>query len=162
MSIGRIQGKAGAWWLPTMAGTGPTTAELAAGIPLHAGLNAMTGFDPQSNKIDIDLMKYDTSVQIGGPQTFQNVQLTFAEDDDTGTGADDLERQAILTTMTADASGVLVLSRFKQVPVAADPVYAMRATVDSQVPVWALGANAAFTNVNLLPSTPLDKVAVLA
>lgn len=164
MSLFMLRGKGGAWWLPTVAAPSgaPTTAEIAAGIPLSAAFNAIQGLEPQSNKINVPVMKYKTEAQIAGPETFQNVSVTIAEDDGTGLDADALERQDALATMLAGTSGVLILSRTKQVLAAGDEVYSIAASVDSQTPNWNLDAAAATTAINLSPSTPLRPVTVLA
>ena len=163
MSLFMIRGRGGAWWLPTVASpTGaPTVAEIAAGQPLSAAFTAIAGLEPQSNKINIAVLKYRTEAQIGGAETFQDVSVTIAEDDGTGVDADALERQEAITVMVAPSSGVLILSRTKQTLVAADKVFSIAASVDAQVPNWTLDANAASTQINLTPSTPLRAVAVL-
>lgn len=164
MSLFMLRGRGGAWWLPTVADSGgaPTMAEIAAGIPLSAAFTAIQGLEPQQNKINIAVLKYKAEAQIGGPETFQNVSVTVAEDDGSGVDADAVERQNALTTMVAPASGVLILSRTKQTLAAGDKVYSIAAAIDAQVPNWALDANAASTAINLSPSTPLRPVVVLA
>lgn len=164
MSLFMLRGRGGAWWLPTVSDPDgkPTVAEIAAGIPLSAAFTAIQGLEPQQNKINIAVLKYKTEAQIGGPETFQNVSVTVAEDDGSGVDADAVERQDALTTMVAPASGVLVLSRTKQTLAAGDKVYTIAARIDAQVPNWALDANAAATAINLSPSTPLRPVVVLA
>jgi hypothetical protein len=164
MSLFMLRGRGGAWWLPTVASpTGaPTASEIAAGQPLSAAFTAIQGLEPQSNKINVAVLKYKTEAQIGGPETFQNVSVTIAEDDGTGLDADALERKAALTVLVAPSSGVLILSRTKQTLTAADKVFSIAAAVDAQVPNWNLDASAAATQINLSPSTPLRAVAVLA
>lgn len=164
MSLFMLRGRGGAWWLPTVASpTGaPTSAEIEAGIPLSAAFTAITGLEPKPSKINVAVMKYKAEAQIGGPETFDNVSVTIAEDDGTGVDADALERQVALTTLVAPSSGVLILSRTKQTLVAADKVFSIAAAVDAQVPNWDLGAAASSTQITLSPSTPLRSVAVLA
>lgn len=164
MSLYMLRGRGAAWWLPTVADPAgaPTAAEMAAGIPLAAAFSQIQGLEPQTNKINVPLMKYKTEAQIGGPETFQDVIVTIAEDDGTGTDQDAVERQDALDTMLADTTGVLVLSRTKQTGAVGDKVFTIAAEIASQVPNWDLGANAATTAINLTPSTPLRPVTVLA
>lgn len=165
MSLFMVRGTGDAWWVPTIADPDlkPTPAEIAAGINLSAAINAITGLEPQSNKINVAILKYKQEPQIDGPETFQDVSITIAEDDGTGTDADALARQVALTTLIKGASGFLVLSRTKQgTPIAADKLSVLGASVGSVVPNWSLDANAATTDVRLSPSTPLTPVAVKA
>lgn len=157
MGLFMLRGRGYGWWLPSVADPDgePTIAEIAAGIPLGKAFTSLQGFEPQANKINVPIMAYKSEAQIGGPETFQNVVVTIAEDDGTGVDADALERQDALTTMVAGASGVLILSRTKQALVAADKIHSIACTVDSQTPNWNLDAAAATTAINLSPSTPL-------
>lgn len=164
MSLFMLRGRGGVWWLPTVADPGgaPTVAEITAGQPLSKSFTAISGLEPQTNKINLAVMAYKTEAQIGGPETFQNVSVTIAEDDGAGVDTDALERQAALTVLVAPSSGVLVLSRTKQTLAAGDSVFTIGAAVDAQVPNWTLDAAASTTQINLSPSTPLRPVVVLA
>ncbi len=158
MALFMLRGRGYAFWCPSVADLeGPTVPEITAGIPLTAGINAITGLEPQSNPINVPLWKHKTEAQIEGPQTFQDVAITFAEDDGEGTDADALEQQAALTTLVAGASGVLVMNRTKKsVTVeSGDKTHSIRGTVGSAAPNWTLDASAATTAVNLRPSSDL-------
>lgn len=163
MAFYMLRGRANAWWLPSVAGANPTAAEIAAGQELGDSITALSGFEPQTSKINIPIMKQIEEAQLEGPKTFQDAVLTIAEDDGTGTDAGALQRIAALTTLVAGAQGVLYLSRTKKTsPAAADKGFMMRATVGSQVPGWNLDASAATTNVNLNPTTNLLPVTIAA
>lgn len=164
MSLFMLRGEGAAYWLPAVADASgaPTETELAAGIPLHAGINALAGLEPQSNKINIALLKYREEAQIAGPTTFQDVSITVAEEKGSSADVDATQRKAILTTMTKDTTGVLILSRESQDPTSGDTVFSLAASVDDQVPNWTLDASAATTEIRLSPATPLRKVTVLA
>lgn len=160
-----LRGRGYAHWCPAVVSlTGPKLTELSAGIPLTAAINAITGLEPQSNKINVPIWKYKTESQIDGPQTFQDVQITIAEDDGNGVDSDALARQGALTTMVKDAEGVLVMNRTKttDTPETGDKVFSIRASVGSQTPNWSLDANAATTNINLSPSSDLTPGVVTA
>lgn len=159
-----FRGTGDAFWLPSVADPSgaPTVAEVEAGIPLAAGFNQITGLEPQSNKINIALLKYREEAQIAGPVTYQDVSITIAEEDGTSTGVDAQEREAILATMVKGTDGVLILNRKKQGAETGDEVWSTQASVDDQVPNWTLDANAMTTEIRLSPSTPTRKVTVLS
>jgi len=163
MSLFMLRGKGEAWWLPTVASdSGPTEAEVAAGIKLGAAFNAIQGLDPKRNPINVPVLKYKEELQIEGPTTYENVSVTLVEDDGTGVDADALERQATLTTMAEGSDGVLFLCRTGKTAAVATKGHMIRAEVASQVPNFDMGATTATTQVNLSPSSPLFAVTVQA
>lgn len=166
MAINMLRGTGEAWWLPFVAnltqGGGPTEDEMAAGIPLGAGFNAINGLARQRNPINTPVMRYRTELQIAGPEQFQSVSVTVVEEDGESVGDDAVEREAILTTMDEGSEGVLVFARYTQEPEVGDILHFIACSVDDQEPNWDLGAAAMTTNINLTPSTPLYKGALAA
>lgn len=161
MAINMLRGTGEGWFCPSIAngvqGGGPTEDELAAGIKLGAGLNAITGLARQRNPINTPVMRHRTELQIEGPEQFQSVSVTIVEEDGESEGTEVDEREAILATMVEGAEGWLVFSRYSQDPEVADVVHFMQVKVSDQEPNWDLGASAMTTNINLTPSTPLYK-----
>jgi len=165
MTLFMLRGTGDARWLPSIADEDLkfTVAEWNAGQPLGLSINAIEGLDPQSNKINVAILKKKVEEQIDGPQTFQDASITIAEDDGTGTNAEATERQEVLTVLVKGASGYLVLNRTSQdAPAAGGRFWVMGATVADQVPNWSLDAAAATTQVRLSPSTPMTPVVVSA
>ena len=164
MALFMVQGVSRLYWLPAVASptTGPTIAEITAGIDLSAAITALEGFAPQSSKIEVPLLKYKSNAQIEGPQTFQDATVTLAEDDGKGTSADELARQAAEQVLVEGASGFVYHQRKTSVPAAGSVGYLMGATVGSQTPSLALGGSAATVAAALNPSTPFRKVTVAA
>lgn len=163
MSLFMLRGTGDARWVPTIADPDLkiTVAEWNAGQPLGLSINAIEGLEPQSNKINVPILKKRTEEQIDGPQTFQDVSITIAEDDGTGTSLEALERQEVLEVLVKDASGYLVLNRSSQAtPTTGSKLWVIGGTVSDQVPNWSLDAAAATTQIRISPSTPLTPVAV--
>jgi len=161
MSLNMLRGTGEAWFIPTLADGvadgGPTAAELAAGIPLGAGLSGLDGLARQKNPINQGVMRHRTELQIAGPEQFQAVTLTVVEEDGTSATSEATEREAILTTLVEGASGWIVFSRYTQTPTTGDVMHFIAVDVDDQEPNWDMGATAMTTNINVTPSTPLLK-----
>lgn len=161
MSLNMLRGTGEAYFIPSLSagtqGGGPSENELAAGIRLGAGFNAITGLERQKNPINTPVLRHRVEMQIPGPEQFGSVAVTVVEEDGTSSTAEAQEREAILTTMTEGAEGWLVLFRYTQDPEVGDPCYFIQVKVDDQEPNWTLDAQAMTTNINLTPSTPLYK-----
>lgn len=161
MSLNMLRGTGEAWFIPSMAngtqGGGPTEDELALGIKLGAGFNAINGLARQRNPINTPVMRHRVELQIAGPEQFQSVSVTVVEEDGTTDTTEADEREAILATMVDGADGWLVFARYTQEPEVGDVLHFISVTVDDQEPNWDLGAAAMTTNINLTPSTPLYK-----
>jgi|GEM_PF-2919628 len=158
MSLFMWRGTGSAYWLPAsaeIASGGPTSAQIASGIDLTDGINAMAGFEPSSSPINVPVLRSRQSYQIPGERTFGTPSLTVVEDD--GTDAIALARQLILETLEQDEEGTLVIFRNTQDPHTGDVCYWVGATVDSQVPGFTLDAAAATTVINLSPQYELRK-----
>lgn len=162
MAMFMVQGVARLYHLPAVAApeVGPTMAEITAGVDLSAAVTALEGFGPQSSKIDVPLLKYKANAQIEGPQTFQDATITLAEDDGTGTSADELARQEAEETLVEGVSGFLFYLRKTSTPAVDAVGYLMGHTVGSQTPSIEMGANPATLAVAVNPSTPFRKVKV--
>ena len=164
MALYMLRGRANGWWLPAVAkpATEVKLTEVAAGLEFGDAVTSMSGFEPQSSKINVPIMKQRAEAQIEGVETFQDAVLNIAEDDGTGTDAQALQRQDVIDTVDEGAQGYVLLSRTKQTLAVGDDAYLMAATVGSQVPNWNLDAAAAITAININPSTNLRKVKVVA
>ena len=166
MALNMFRGTGEAYFAPAVVdmsqGGELLAAELIAALKFGAGFNQIQGLEPQQNQINTPVLRHRTEVQIAGPETFQQVTVTVLEDDGSGVDSDAIERQEVLTTMVADAEGVLILSRYSQAPTIGDPVWCIGVTVASQVPNWDLGATAETTGIVLTPTTPLYKMVMAA
>ena len=161
-----LRGTGGAWWLPTVADQtettgGPTPSEITAGQELHAAITEITGLEPSRSPINIPLLKYKSEAQIDGPTQFSQITIGIPDEDGLDTDDDATQRMAALTSMPKATSGVLLLSRTKQVLVADDEVWFIALGIDDQVPLFDLGAAFARTNIIGSPTTPLTKGVVL-
>lgn len=162
MSLFMLRGTGAAFYAPAVASdNGPTETELGASLNFSRAFHAIQGLEPQQNPINTPVLEHATEVQIEGPETFSNVVITIVEDDGTGTDEDALVRQECLETMDKGASGALVLSRVKKNPGSGDTVYMIRGSFGRQTPLWDIGAEAAKTNLNFFPTSPLEKVKIL-
>lgn len=162
MGLNMFRGTGEAWFVPSVAdlrqGGTIDPAEIAAGITLGAGFNAITGLARTRNPINTPVLRHRVELQIAGPEQFQSIAITVVEEDGTSNNTEADEREQILVTMEEGAEGVLVLSRYSQEPEAGAVLHAIAITVDDQEPNWDLGANAMTTNINVTPSTPLYKM----
>lgn len=163
MALFMFRGTGSAFWLPEVASDdGPTEQELTAGFDFSAAFNAIQGLEPQTNPINTPVLKYRAEIQIAGPETFGNIAITVVEDDGKGSSDDALERQQLFEEMAEDTDGVLVLFRDTQDPEEGDTCFMTRGSVGSHTPNWDLGAQAATTDINFLPATPLMRAEVQA
>lgn len=138
------RGKSNAWFLSALAGgAGPTLAEITAGVELSAAIAGMQGWETTLNRIQQPVLKYAQDYQVDGPQQFGDAQMTFLDDDGTGSGADITARAAVSTAMVEQATGWVVLSPRKLTPIAGTKVHVFPSKIGARNDAFSLDAELA-------------------
>lgn len=141
----------------------PTASEIAAGIDISLGINAVRGFGSTVNRIAVPLLAYDTDVQVNGPATFVDSGFDMIEDDGVGSNADDVARRTAITTLAPNTAGYFVFSRFKKkaAMIAAVKVDVFTGFVAASNKDWSMDANVAKRTVDvILTAAPNQDVAI--
>jgi hypothetical protein len=69
------------YWLPAVAGTSPTSGEMAAKTDLSVALNAMSGMAFTNSRIPVPVLASTFTPQITGEDTVSDTTLTFLDND---------------------------------------------------------------------------------
>lgn len=96
------RGKAKVFFLPTVAGTIPTSAEVTAGTDLSARIADLNGWVLESSQIDTPDLSARFVSKIPGEQSVGDSSLTFY--------ADDANTDAIKTSLATDTSGFIYIA----------------------------------------------------
>lgn len=75
------RGKSKVYFLPAVAGSSPTSGEMAAGTDLSGSIADIGGFEYSTERIDVPDLGSSFTPQIDGPNTVGEPTLTFNDDD---------------------------------------------------------------------------------
>lgn len=165
MSMQFWRGKGEALYVATIGNAAaPTAAEIAAGVSLSLGVNAVRGFVATVNRVGVPILASDTDVQINGPATYADSGFDLIEDDGVGSAADDVARRLCITTLAKDTTGYIVLCRNKKkaAMVAAVKVDVFTGFVAASNKDWSLDGVAKRAVEFVLTSPPQQDVAIAA
>lgn len=165
MSMSFWRGKGDLLYVATIANAAaPTAAEIAAGVVLSTGVNAVRGFTSTVNRVGVPILSTDVDVQVNGPATFVDSGIDLIEDDGVGSATDDVARRTAVTTLAKDVTGYFVFSRFKKkaAMIAAVKVDVFTGFVAASNKEWTLDANVAKRSVEIiLTAAPQQDVAIV-
>jgi len=107
-------------WLPAVAGTSPTRAEITAGTELSLQLGGITGFGIANQRIPTPNLGERFTPSIDGPdETSGDSSITFYDDDTTTT---------IRTTLAKGTTGYILLLPYGDVPTKRCEVWNVKST----------------------------------
>lgn len=119
-------------WLPAVAGTSPTRAEITAGTDLSPQVSEINGYQLSNSPIVAPNLAEQFSPQIDGEDTVADSSLVFNDDDALTT---------IRTAMAKGTAGFLVFFPYGDVPTKRCEVWPCKSTgVNDE---WNTGNNAA-------------------
>lgn len=118
-------------FLPAVAGTSPTRAEITAGTQLSVDVADISGFQLQNKPIETPDLSTVFNTQIDGPDEAADSSLTFYDQDNATT---------IRTALSKGTAGFIVLFPYGDVPTKRCEVWRVKSTgVNDE---WDLGATA--------------------
>ena len=100
-----VDGKVAVWFIPTMAGAGPTVAEIAAGTKLSPNMTAdgLVGFEPVTAEVDTTSLESTFDTVAPGRASYSGCALRLKKQATTDT--------AYSTTLVREQAGYIIVRR---------------------------------------------------
>lgn len=137
-------------FLPSVAGSSPTRAEMNAGVDLSVSVTDIAGWQMSNAPISFPVLATTFDEQVIGPDTVADSTLTFIDDD------------AVTTIRTALAKGTLgyvMLMPYGDVPTKRAEIWQVRSSgVNDE---WSMGADPARYVVGFAIQTIPNQAAVI-
>ena len=137
------RGKSLISFLPAVAGTSPTRAEINAGTALSALATGLSGWQFSNQRIDTPILSSSFTPQIDGPDEVGDSSITFMDDDAVFT---------IRNTLAKGTSGFIVLFPYGDVATKRCEVWPIKsAGVNDE---WSMGSDPARYEVGFAITNP--------